>query len=152
MALSIFLPQPHHLSAVLHQEALGRGHWACSFITHRWRPHSPSRLNRLILDDFGDTDKAFSEKPSCSLCTTPFSLNSGITMKSTFTVFVWYFWAFHSYSLKLYCRTLASCLCLASNRPCLLYLLLLNLALCELLCAMMHKARVQLRSRKFRVD
>lgn len=41
---------------------------------------------------------------------------------------------------------------LASNRPCLLYLLLLNLAQCELLCAMMHKARVQLRSRKFRVD
>lgn len=49
VVLSIFIPQPHHLSAALDEEALERGYWTCSFITGRWRPHGPSRLNRLIL-------------------------------------------------------------------------------------------------------
>lgn len=41
---------------------------------------------------------------------------------------------------------------LSFTQALLLHLLLLNLAQCELLCAVMHQAKVQPRSSKFRVD
>lgn len=86
VVLSIFLPQPCQLSAALDQEALERGHWT-SFITHHWRPHGSTRSNTLILDNSSDT-KHFLKSPAGSLCIALFSLKQGITMKSTFTIFV----------------------------------------------------------------